>query len=129
MFLTFIAACFFQFRFAMAFVRAQEEALVFKRLQLRWQGLMLLTFFTTHVFQFRFAELSIIGTPNHPSFVMSWAFRHLEHRPRKVFKSKQCLSEPVAPMPFMQQGISIFHSVSSTCVYQLKSAWTSLSLF
>ena len=37
---------------------------------------MLLTFFTTHVFQFRFAELSIIGTPNHPSFVMSSSARH-----------------------------------------------------
>ena len=76
MFLTFITTCIFQFRFAMALVRAQEEALVFKRLQLRWQGLMLLTFFTTHVFQFRFAELSIIGTPNHPSFVMSCSARH-----------------------------------------------------
>ena len=29
--------CIFQFRFAMALVRAQEEALDFKRLQLRWQ--------------------------------------------------------------------------------------------
>ena len=37
---------------------------------------MFLTFFTTHVFQFRFAELSIIGTPSHPSFVLSCSARH-----------------------------------------------------
>ena len=73
MFLTFITTCIFQFRFAMALVRAQEEALDFKRLQLRWQGLMLLTFFTTHVFQFRFAELSIVGTPQ-PSIVSDVVF-------------------------------------------------------
>ena len=51
------------------------------------------------------------------------------HRPRKVSKSKQCLSEPVIPMPFMQQGIWILHTVSSSSVYQLRSAWTLLSLF
>ena len=32
---------------------------------------------------------------------------------------QQCLSEPEAPMPFMQQGIWIIHSVSSSSVYQL----------
>ena len=54
---------------------------------------------------------------------------HLEHRARKVSKSKQFLSEPVVPMPFMQQGIWILHTVSSSCVFQLRSAWTLLSLF
>ena len=37
---------------------------------------MLLTFFTTHIFQFRFGELSIVGTPKHPPFVMSCSARH-----------------------------------------------------
>ena len=58
-----------------------------------------------------------------------WAFRHLEHRPRKVSKSEQCLSEPVAPMLFMQQRIWILHIVSSSSADQLRSVWTSLSLF
>ena len=39
------------------------------------------------------------------------------------------LFEPVIPMPVMQQGIWILHTVSSSCVYQLRSAWTLLSLF
>ena len=33
------------------------------------------------------------------------------------------------PLPFMQQGIWILHTVSSSSVYQLRSAWTSLSRF
>ena len=45
----------------------------------------------------------------------------------EVSKSKQCLSEPVAPMPFMQQGIWFVHSASSSS--ELRSARTSLSLF
>ena len=39
------------------------------------------------------------------------------------------LSEPVALMPFMQQGIWILHTVSSSSFYQLWSAWMSLSRF
>ena len=31
---------------------------------------------------------------------------------------QQCLSEPVAPMPFIQQGIWILHTVSSNSVFE-----------
>ena len=87
---------------------------------------------TGHLFEDVMATchpLGVAGGRQTRSSNVQWAFRHLEHRPRKVSKSKQCLSEPVAPMPFMQQGISIFHTVSSTYVFQLKSAWTLWSLF
>ena len=46
-----------------------------------------------------------------------------------VFEGPRGLSEPVAVMPFMQQGIWILHCVSSSSVYQLRSAPTSLYRF
>ena len=35
-----------------------------------------------------------------------------------VLVYQQCLSEPVAPMPFIQQGIWILHTVSSNSVFE-----------
>ena len=44
-------------------------------------------------------------------------------------EAREGFSEPVAPMLFMEQGIWILHTVSSSSVYQLRSARTSLSRF
>ena len=49
-----------------------------------------------------------------------------EHGPHQVPELKQCLSEPVALMPFVQQGIWVLHTASSISVFRLRSAWTTV---
>ena len=67
---------------------------------------MLLIFLTANLLHFRF---TVIGQYWRPSWLFTLTF----------FRR---LSEPVAPMPFMQQGIWILHTVSSSSVSQLRSA-------
>ena len=91
-------------------------------------------FMSVHLFHFRFAVIEQYWRP-------SWLFTLttfrivsslLSERKNGTWRSPRVLrglSEPVTPMPFMQQGIWILHTVSSSSVSQLRSAWKSLSRF
>ena len=88
-------------------------------------GLMSLTYMTTHLFQFTFAGSEQYW---HPSWLFTLTFFRTPAQ-GVCHGGPQGLSEPVAPMPLMHQGIWILHTVSSSSVFQLTSAWTSLSRF
>ena len=88
-------------------------------------GLTLLTFMTVHIFRFPSA---VTVQYWHPSWLFTLTFfRTPAHGVGP--EGPRGLSEPVAVVPFMQQEIWILHSVSSSSVYQLRSAPTSLSRF
>ena len=86
---------------------------------------LMLKFMAVRLFQFRFA---VAGRYWHPSWLFTLTF--LRTPAHGVgHGGPRGLSEPAAPVPFMQQGFWILHTVSSSSVYQLRSARTSLSRF